>query len=90
VAGNSDFPASSLADVAMFRSNYGLPPNVPQLVLNPDYPDPGIGDLSEAHLDIEWAGAVARNATIIYVYSGTFFQSVQYAIDNNWKRSSET
>ena len=27
------------------------------------------GDIDEANLDVEWAGAVARNATILYVYS---------------------
>jgi len=39
--------------------------------------------INEAHLDIEWAGAVARKATIIYVYSGTYPHAVQYTVDNN-------
>src|SRR6185312_9035333 len=35
-------------------------------------------------LDIEWAGAIARNATIIYVYSADAIGiSVPYAIDQN-------
>jgi uncharacterized protein (TIGR03437 family) len=84
VMGASDFDASALADVANFRSMFNLPPNVPQLVLVTDYPDPGVtGSYNEAHLDIEWAGAVARNAQIIFVYSLTFLLAVQYTVDNN-------
>ncbi|HLI83588.1 MAG TPA: protease pro-enzyme activation domain-containing protein [Bryobacteraceae bacterium] len=41
------------------------------------------GDLSEADLDIELAGAVAPNATVIYVYSTDVLVSAQYAIDQN-------
>ena len=48
--------------------------------------DPGIvtGDVDEADLDLEWAGAIARNATIIYVNSANGApDSLQYAIDQN-------
>ena len=51
--------------------------------------DPGVspGDLSEADLDIEWSGAVARNAQIIYVNAaqsaGGAFDAYYDAIDNN-------
>ena len=51
--------------------------------------DPGItGDLTEADIDLEWSGAVARNATIIFVKCDTktnngVVTSAQYAIDNN-------
>ncbi|HLZ41367.1 MAG TPA: protease pro-enzyme activation domain-containing protein [Candidatus Sulfotelmatobacter sp.] len=49
--------------------------------------DPGVqsttGDLMEADLDLEWAGAVARNAKIIYVNSRDTFTSYYYAVDNN-------
>ncbi len=47
--------------------------------------DPGTsqGDLIEATLDLEWSGAVARNATLIYVNSNNVFTSVQYAINQN-------
>jgi uncharacterized protein (TIGR03437 family) len=85
VMGNTQFNASALADVASFRSEFKLPPNVPQLVLDTDYPDPGVNvnSINEAHLDIEWAGAVARKATIVFVYSNTFVHAVQYTIDNN-------
>ena len=46
------------------------------------------GDEVEADLDVEWSGAVARNATILYVYTGSnssqnVFNALEYAIDNN-------
>ncbi len=41
------------------------------------------GDISEADLDLEWSGAVAPNAQIIYVNSSNTFTSFYYAIDNN-------
>lgn len=50
-----------------------------------DGTDPGLsknGDISEADLDIEWAGAVARGAQIVYVNSSDTFTSFYYAIDN--------
>jgi uncharacterized protein (TIGR03437 family) len=84
VMGATGFNASALEDVAAFRSQFHLPPNVPQVVLDTDYPDPGVtNSLNEAHLDIEWAGAIARNAQIIFVYSGSFLQAVTYTVDNN-------
>ena len=49
--------------------------------------DPGVrsttGDVSEADLDIEWSGAVARGAQIVYVNASDTFTSFYYAIDNN-------
>ena len=51
-----------------------------------DGQDPSVstqGDLGEADLDIEWSGAVARGAQIIYVNSTDTFTSFFYAIDNN-------
>jgi pro-kumamolisin-like protein/subtilase family protein len=74
-----------LADITKFRSLSGLPANVPQLILVTGSSDPGIvdGDVQEASLDIEWAGAVAKNATIIFVYSTNAFASLAYAIQQN-------
>ena len=84
VMGATNFNTSALADVAAFRSQFHLPPNVPQVVLDTDYPAPtSTSELPEAHLDIEWAGAVARNAQIIFVYSQTFPLAVQYTVDQN-------
>src|ERR1700722_852449 len=48
--------------------------------------DPGISasDIDEAQLDIEWAGAVAPSATILYVNSTEVISgSLTEAIDNN-------
>ena len=75
----------STRDIQGFRSTFNLPaPNLQQ-VLVPNRPDPGIvpGDSDEAALDIEWSGAVARNASIIYVYSDDVWQSAIYAVDQN-------
>ena len=40
-------------------------------------------ELAEADLDLEWSGAVARNANILFVYGTDVFNAVNYAIDNN-------
>ena len=72
----------NLADVRQFRQRFNLPPNDPQLVLVG--PDPGInGAAVEANLDVEWAGAVARQAAIVYVYASSVRTATQYAIDQN-------
>jgi len=58
----------NLQDVRDFRKMFGLPANDPQVILNG--PDPGITSKSEeteADLDVEWSGAVAKNATIKFV-----------------------
>lgn len=77
------------ADVANFRSAASLPANAPTMTLVP-----GSGtatqstlDEEESDLDVEWSGAVARNATINFVYVGnsknySVFDSLQYAIQN--------
>ena len=54
----------NLQDVRDFRNMFGLPANDPQVILNG--PDPGLvpGVESEADLDVEWSGAVAKGATI--------------------------
>ena len=83
VMGQTDI---KLTDVATFRSVSGLPANVPQVVLVPGSADPGIvtDDLVEANLDVQWAGAVAKNAQIVYVNSKNgVFDSLQYAVDQN-------
>jgi hypothetical protein len=47
--------------------------------------DPGISpeDLTEADLDIEWAGAIAPKAQIIYVNAFSAVDSLQYAVEQN-------
>ncbi len=75
----------NLSDIEQFRSQFNLPANDPQTLLVPGSRNPGTartsGDLAESDLDLEWSGAVARNATIIFVYSTDVMTSVQYAID---------
>jgi uncharacterized protein (TIGR03437 family) len=74
-----------LSDIQQFRTYFGLPANDPQVMLVPNTKDPGIqkGDLMEADLDLEVAGSVARNASVIYVYSADVEDAVQYAIDQD-------
>ncbi|HWW22396.1 MAG TPA: protease pro-enzyme activation domain-containing protein [Edaphobacter sp.] len=81
VMGQTDI---SLADVAAFRSASGLSANVPTVKLYG--PDPGLlsTDVDEAQLDVEWSGAVAPSASIIYVNSTDVLDtSLMNAIDNN-------
>ena len=80
IAGQTDV---NLTDLRAFRTEFNLAPKDPQLVLVGKDPGTSQADLIEAHLDLEWSGAVARNATIIYVYSQNVFESLQYAIDQN-------
>src|ERR1700680_1102223 len=73
-----------LSDISTFRQNANLPANPPTVILVPGSGDPGIstGDLPEADLDLEWSGAMAPNARIIYVNSGNgVFDSLEYTID---------
>lgn len=80
VVGQSDI---LLADIAKFRTTYGLPANVPKL-LNYGTTDPGLnGAQFEANLDIEWAGAIAPKATIYYVYGTNAFTAIIIAIELN-------
>jgi pseudomonalisin len=72
-----------------FRSSMGLPANPVQVIVNG--PDPGDLDpdeAGEADLDVEWSGAVAKNATIIFVVSQSgatdgVALSAQYIVDHN-------
>lgn len=74
----------NLNDINMFRVAARLADNPPQVVLVPGSVDPGVtADLDEADLDLEWSGAVARRAKIIYVYSTDVVTSVQYAVSQN-------
>ncbi len=79
-----------IADVRLFRNSYGLPVNDPQIIVNGA--DPGIvsdNEEVEADLDVEWSGAVARNASTKFVVSastnssdGTYL-SAQYIVNHN-------
>src|SRR6185369_11219009 len=75
----------NLSDLQQFRTKFNLPANDPQVVLVPNTKDPGIvsDDLGEADLDLELSGAVARNASLIYVYSQDVTDALQHVIDQN-------
>jgi large repetitive protein len=79
-----------VSDVANFRALFTLPPNSPNIILNgPDPGRDGAENQAEASLDVEWAGAVAPNATIDLVVSqGTLTTDpvalgAAYAVDQN-------
>ena len=73
-------------DVVTFRNVSNLPPVNLQVVLVPGDRDPGIvsNDVDEANLDVEWSGAVAKDANLIYVNSqNALFSAIPYAIDQD-------
>jgi hypothetical protein len=78
------------ADIATFRSAFGLTGNNTQVVVNGT--DPGIvssDEETEADLDVEWSGAVAKGATVKLVVSKSTNASDgvdlsnQYIVNNN-------
>ena len=79
ILGESDV---DLTDLRAFRTLFKLPANDPQMVLVGA--DPGTnGAQIEADLDLEWSAAVARNATIVYVYASSVSVAAEYAVDRN-------
>jgi subtilase family serine protease len=64
IAGRSDI---KLSDVASFRSLSGLAANTPSVVLAGTDPGLGTDDQDESTLDVEWAGAVAPQASVSLV-----------------------
>ncbi|HVY94716.1 MAG TPA: protease pro-enzyme activation domain-containing protein [Bryobacteraceae bacterium] len=72
----------NLSDIEQFRTYFNLPQNDPTILLVPKTTDPGVSadDLAEADLDVEWSGAVARDANIIYVYSEYVTDALDYAV----------
>ncbi|MEO8370202.1 MAG: protease pro-enzyme activation domain-containing protein [Candidatus Solibacter sp.] len=74
-----------VTDNQKFRARFAMPSSDPQTILVPNTKDPGVStdDQGEANLDLEWAGATAPQATIVYVYSNDVMDAVQYAIDQN-------
>ena len=71
-----------LSDIHAFRAMFNLPGGDPQVMLYGG--DPGVAStVSEADLDLEWAGAIARRASLVYVYSINANISTIYAVDQN-------
>ncbi len=72
------------SEIASFRSTAGLPASAPTLQLYGSNPGIVSGDIDESSLDVEWAGAAAPGATILFVYGqDVFSNSLTQAIDNN-------
>lgn len=88
----------NIADVNQFRALFKLPPNPPQIIVNG--PDPGLlgpnstNDEGESDLDVEWAGAIAPAAQILFVTSQSTLSNLNqvsagidlsalYIVDNN-------
>ncbi len=80
----------NMSDVETFRSLMGLPVNNPVVVLNGA--NPGVlagGEQGEATLDAEWAGAIAKKATVKFVVSASTAStdgvnlSAQYVVSHN-------
>jgi len=76
------------ADIITFRSLAGL--SAPNIQVRLVTTDPGLStsDVDEASLDVEWAGAIGKNAKIIYVIGnpntgGGAFDALVYAVSNN-------
>ena len=82
VVGQTDV---NISDIEEFRSYFNLSANDPQMLLVPKTSDPGISanDLPEGDIDLEWSGAIAPDATIVYVYSKFVMDSLDYAINEN-------
>ena len=87
IVGRTDI---NINDVHTFRNTFGLPANDPIFVHNgPDPGNLGGGEETEADLDVQWSGAVAKNATIKFVISASTQStdgvdlSAQYIVDNN-------
>lgn len=82
VVGQTDI---DIADINQFRNKFLLPAIKLQQTLIPMSPDPGVShtDEPEADLDLQWSGAVARNATILYINSNNVVNSLMYAVDQN-------
>jgi subtilase family serine protease len=81
------------SDITNFQSAAGLSAKLPSLVLVPGsgtstVNPQGDGDEVESDLDIEYSGAIAKGAAIVFVYTGSntnysVSNSLIYAVDND-------
>jgi hypothetical protein len=85
VMGATDLTTGSVlpdANLTAFRTAAGLPAINLKLQLAGTDPGVSTADIDEAHLDVEWSGASAPGATILYVYgSDVLANSLTSAID---------
>ena len=80
--------AINTSDITTFQTVVGLPAKAPNLVLVPNSGASTIvlGDESESDLDVEYSGAMAKGATISFVYTGSgqnkgVFDAIVAAVD---------
>jgi hypothetical protein len=85
----------NLVDIAAFRNASGLSNANPPMTLHANGVDPGPpcascntgpsqGDLSESSIDVEWSGALAPGASILFVNAGFVLpNAMAFAIDDN-------
>lgn len=86
IVGQSAIVAS---DIENFQSAAGLPQKDPSMILVPGTGDSTVfadGNEGESDLDVEWAGSMAPNANVAFVYVGSntnfsVFDAIQYAVD---------
>jgi len=72
----------NLTDISEFRSLFGQTAITPQVITVP--PDPGFTSAEiEGDLDLEWIGAVARNASMVYDVAQSAFTAAEDVIDND-------
>jgi uncharacterized protein (TIGR03437 family) len=80
IVGQSDL---NVSDIQTFRATYGLNTANIQTILGGAEPGVVASNSQEADLDVEWAGAIARNAQLIYVYATNASAAATFAIDQN-------
>jgi subtilase family serine protease len=85
----------SATDLNNFRSAAGLPASTVTMTLQGGTTTRCAGDEGESDLDLEWAGGVAKGASIILVYAGlktgdtcsarvnSVWDALDYAVQNN-------
>jgi subtilase family serine protease len=98
VVGQSALAAhNATTDVDAFRAAAGLPATQLKQVLVPGTGTAKVcdGDVTEADLDVEWSGAVAPAATVVYVFTGvasgrtctttsaSVWDALQYSVDHD-------
>lgn len=81
--------AVAVSDIESFQRAAGLTTKDPTLVLVPNSGTAAVssGDEAESDLDLEYSGAIAKDAAIYFVYVGnssnySTWDSIQYAVDN--------
>jgi subtilase family serine protease len=75
-----------LSDIDAFRAAAGLAVKDPTVLVPPGDAGPQTGNTSdeaESDLDLEWAGAIAKNAGILFVTASSVENAIAYAIDND-------